>query len=68
LVNQAIPRYRIAMNPFPKTPSSDFAQEAWTAWQERLAKSNLTPEQKEQATAVLIKLMTKRSQAQPNDQ
>lgn len=39
------------------TDPTPLAQEAWTAWQERLAKSNLTPEQKAQATTVLIKLM-----------
>jgi hypothetical protein len=33
------------------------ATEAWAAWREKLDKCNLTPEQKAQATAVLIKLM-----------
>jgi hypothetical protein len=40
----------------PILPTS-FASEAWAAWQERLDKCNLTPEQKALATAVLIKLM-----------
>ena len=40
------------------------ASEAWIAWQDRLAKLNLTSEQKEQATAVLIKLMKVRAERQ----
>lgn len=34
--------------------------DAWQAWQQKLDKLNLTTEQKEQATAVLIKLMKAR--------
>ena len=45
----------------PILPTS-LASEAWAAWQERLDKCNLTPSQKEQATAVLIRLMAIRQQ------
>lgn len=43
-------------------PPTSLAAEAWAAWQERLDKCNLTLAQKEQATAVLLKLMTLREQ------
>lgn len=48
-------------NSVPENSNFSEALDAWNAWQEKLAKSNLTSEQKEQATAVLIKLMTARS-------
>ena len=48
-------------NSVPTNSNFSEALDAWNAWQEKLAKSNLTSEQKEQATAVLIKLMTARS-------
>ena len=49
-------------NSVPENSNFSEALDAWNAWQEKLAKSNLTSEQKEQATAVLIKLMTLREQ------
>ena len=49
-------------NSVPTNSNFSEALDAWNAWQEKLAKSNLTSEQKEQATAVLIKLMTLREQ------
>jgi hypothetical protein len=53
----------------PNPAPTAFAAEAWAAWQERLAKLNLTSEQKEQATTVLLRLMTIRQQkAQANAQ
>ena len=45
----------------PILPTS-LASEAWAAWQERLDKCNLTPAEKQQATKVLIKLMTLREE------
>jgi hypothetical protein len=57
MVNRAIREYRVGMNSSPNSPPSDAALEAWAAWQERLVRLNLTPEQKEQATAVLLRLM-----------
>lgn len=75
VVNRAIARYRVGMKTNPNAAAMDnsnpppaptaLASEAWAAWQERLAKSNLTSEQKEQATAVLIKLMKLREAHRP---
>jgi hypothetical protein len=57
------------MNPSPNPNSSpsEAVLEAWNAWQERLAKLNLTPAQKEQATVVLIKLMKLRAERQESE-
>jgi hypothetical protein len=51
-------------NSNPRILPASLAAEAWAAWQERLDKCNLTPSQKEQATVVLTKLMSKRAEAQ----
>lgn len=60
MVNRAIRGYRVGMNPSPPTNyvPSDFVLEAMAAWKERMDKSNLTPAEQQQATKVLIKLMT----------
>ncbi|CAE6713955.1 hypothetical protein [Paraburkholderia haematera] len=45
---------------------SEFVREAWLAWQEKLDSlpPHITAEQKEQATAVLLKLMKLRAERQ----
>jgi hypothetical protein len=57
------------MNPSPNANSSpsEAVLEAWNAWQERLDKLNLTSDQREQATAVLIKLMKLRAERQESE-
>jgi len=50
----------------PSTTPNSAALDAWLAWQEKLDKSTLTSEQKAQATAVLIKLMTAREMRRSN--
>ena len=49
----------------PILPTS-FASEAWAAWQEKLDSlpPHITPEQKAQATEVLIRLMKIRAERQ----
>lgn len=49
-------------NSVPENSNFSEALDAWNAWQEKLDKLNLTSAQREQATAVLIKLMTLREQ------
>jgi hypothetical protein len=56
----------MATNQSPPQPSAA-AQDAWASWQAKLDASHLTLAEKQQATAVLIKLMKLREERQKSE-